>query len=90
MLETCTQKSQDWPPRRWEEIGIVAKRLRPGAWATSYGCSSIRKLVTKQAGKRPALVLSPFGLQRRVGLALLCPITSQRKDIHSKYRFRSA
>jgi mRNA interferase MazF len=32
-----------------------------------------------QAGKRPALVLSPSAYNGRVGLALLCPITSQRK-----------
>ena len=33
----------------------------------------------EQAGKRPALVLSPSTYNGRVGLALLCPITSQRK-----------
>ena len=33
----------------------------------------------EQAGKRPALVLSPSAYNGRVGLALLCPITSQRK-----------
>ena len=33
----------------------------------------------EQAGKRPALVLSPAAYNGRVGLALLCPITSQRK-----------
>jgi mRNA interferase MazF len=33
----------------------------------------------EQAGKRPALVLSPSAYNDRVGLALLCPITSQRK-----------
>jgi len=31
------------------------------------------------AGKRAALVLSPAAYNGRVGLALLCPITSQRK-----------
>jgi len=35
--------------------------------------------VHEQAGKRPALVLSPSAYNGRVGLALLCPITSQRK-----------
>jgi mRNA interferase MazF len=34
----------------------------------------------EQAGKRPALVLSPATYNRRVGLALLCPITSRSKD----------
>lgn len=33
----------------------------------------------EQAGRRPALVLSPSVYNGRVGLALLCPITSQVK-----------
>lgn len=33
----------------------------------------------EQAGKRPALVISPSAYNGRVGLALLCPITSQAK-----------
>jgi mRNA interferase MazF len=33
----------------------------------------------EQAGRRPALVLSPSTYNGRVGLALLCPITSQAK-----------
>ncbi|MFH1023219.1 MAG: endoribonuclease MazF [Planctomycetota bacterium] len=33
----------------------------------------------EQAGRRPALVLSPETYNRKVGLALLCPITSQVK-----------
>lgn len=33
----------------------------------------------EQAGRRPALVLSPAAYNGRVGLALLCPITSQEK-----------
>ena len=32
-----------------------------------------------QAGRRPALIASPASYNRRVGLALLWPITSQRK-----------
>jgi mRNA interferase MazF len=32
-----------------------------------------------QAGKRPAFVLSPSAYNRKVGLALLCPITSKIK-----------
>ena len=31
----------------------------------------------EQAGRRPALVLSPAAYNGRVGLALLCPITNQ-------------
>jgi len=33
----------------------------------------------EQAGRRPALVLSPQAYNRKVGLAILCPITSQVK-----------
>ena len=33
----------------------------------------------EQAGRRPALVLSPAAYNDKVGLALLCPITNQRK-----------
>lgn len=33
----------------------------------------------EQAGRRPALVLSPRAYNARVRLALLCPITSQAK-----------
>lgn len=33
----------------------------------------------EQVGRRPALVLSPSSYNRKVGLAILCPITSQVK-----------
>jgi mRNA interferase MazF len=33
----------------------------------------------EQSGRRPALVLSPAAYNGRVGLAILCPITSQVK-----------
>ncbi|MCM3593637.1 endoribonuclease MazF [Brevibacillus borstelensis] len=33
----------------------------------------------EQSGKRPALVLSPKIYNEKVGLALLCPITSKKK-----------
>jgi mRNA interferase MazF len=33
----------------------------------------------EQAGRRPALVLSPAAYNGRVGLALVCPITTQVK-----------
>ena len=35
--------------------------------------------VHEQAGRRPALVLTPAAYNGRVGLALLCPITGQAK-----------
>lgn len=33
----------------------------------------------EQAGRRPALVISPRSYNRKVGLALMCPITSRVK-----------
>ena len=33
----------------------------------------------EQAGRRPAIVLSPISYNRKVGLALFCPVTSQVK-----------
>jgi mRNA interferase MazF len=33
----------------------------------------------EQAGRRPAVVLSPSSYNRKVGLAILCPITNQAK-----------
>ena len=34
----------------------------------------------EQAGRRPALVVSPSAYNEKIGLALLCPITNQVKD----------
>jgi mRNA interferase MazF len=33
----------------------------------------------EQAGRRPAVVLSPLAYNAKVGLAIFCPITSQEK-----------
>ena len=33
----------------------------------------------EQAGRRPALVLSPYSYNDKVGLAIVCPITNQKK-----------
>ena len=33
----------------------------------------------EQEGRRPALVISPLAYNRKVGLALVCPVTSRRK-----------
>jgi mRNA interferase MazF len=33
----------------------------------------------EQAGRRPALVISPYAYNRRVGLALFCAVTSRPK-----------
>ena len=34
---------------------------------------------SEQAGRRPALVISPKSYNKKVGLALVCPITSRSK-----------
>ncbi|MDN5368536.1 type II toxin-antitoxin system PemK/MazF family toxin [Thermovirga lienii] len=39
----------------------------------------------EQAGKRPALVLSPALYNGKIGLALICPITKQIKGIPLKW-----
>ena len=33
----------------------------------------------EQAGRRPALVISPFSYNQKVGLAIFCPVTNQEK-----------
>ena len=37
------------------------------------------QLGREQAGRRPAVILSPLSYNRKVGLALLCPITNHEK-----------
>lgn len=34
----------------------------------------------EQSGRRPALVISPFSYNKKVGLAIFCPVTNQEKD----------
>lgn len=55
--------TQDYIPRRGDVVWLQFD-LRAGH---------------EQAGRRPALVLSPESYNGRVGLAILCPITSQVK-----------
>ena len=33
----------------------------------------------EQSGRRPALVISPFTYNQKVGLAIFCPVTNQEK-----------
>ncbi len=33
----------------------------------------------EQAGRRPAIVISPFAYNKKAGLAILCPVTSRIK-----------
>ena len=46
---------------------------------TPYGSLSPPQAAHEQAGRRPALVLSPAAYNRKVGLVLLCPITVRVK-----------
>ncbi len=39
----------------------------------------------EQAGKRPALVLSPSRYNSKVGLAILCPVTNKIKVTHLRF-----
>lgn len=43
----------------------------------------------EQAGHRPALILSPQSYNRKVGLAILCPITNQIKGYPFEVRIPS-
>ena len=58
---------------------------KPGSvpWTPDRGdivwISMSPRLGHEQAGRRPALVLSPGAYNQRVGLAILCPITTQVK-----------
>jgi mRNA interferase MazF len=38
----------------------------------------------EQAGRMPALVISPLAYNKKVGLAIFCPITTQVKVTHLK------
>jgi mRNA interferase MazF len=57
---------------------VTAKTYVPqrgdGVWVTLDPHSG-----HEQAGRRPAVVLSPAAYNRRTGLAVLCPITSRIK-----------
>ena len=44
----------------------------------------------EQAGRRPALVLTPAPFNRRVGLAFVCPITSRVKGYPFEVALRGA
>ena len=44
----------------------------------------------EQAGRRPALVLTPTPFNRRVGLAFVCPITSRAKGYPFEVALRGA
>ncbi len=55
--------SDSWAPERGDIVWIA---LSP---ATGH----------EQTGRRPALVVSPRAYNAKVGLAILCPVTSQAK-----------
>lgn len=56
-----------------ERSVCLSVKLGPNA---ATDCGDLRVV---QTGRRPALVLSPAAYNARVGLALVCPITSQVK-----------
>lgn len=62
-------------PERGDAVWL---NFDPQAGHHPKGTSS-RALGAEQAGQRPALVLSPKAYNQKVGLALLCPVTSQIK-----------
>ena len=57
--------------------------MRPGAYVPARGdlvwLDFDPQAGREQSGRRPALVISPAAYNRKVGLALACPITSQVK-----------
>jgi mRNA interferase MazF len=56
----------------------VARRYVPGR-GDAIWLTFTPQAGHEQAGRRPALVLSPAPYNGKVGLAILCPITSQVK-----------
>jgi len=70
-------------------LGSLTAKLFPHFWTRT--CIAIPPSVSavwitfnpqaghEQAGRRPALVLSPSSYNGKVGLAILCPVTSQVK-----------
>src|SRR3990172_1318707 len=66
-----------WPSRR-SGVLVVASRYVPDR-GDAVWLQFDPRLGHEQAGRRPALVLSPRTYNSRVGLALFCPITSQVK-----------
>jgi|ERR1035437_1258331 mRNA interferase MazF len=44
----------------------------------------------EQAGKRPALTLSPKAYNQKVGLAIFCPITNQEKSYPFEVKVRDS
>jgi mRNA interferase MazF len=60
---TGTGAHKDYVPRRGD---IVWVQMQP-------------RVGHEQAGRRPALIVSPHAYNGKVGLALMCPITSRAK-----------
>ena len=57
--------------------------VNPGPYAPQRGdvawITSNPQAGREQTGRRPAVILTPYAYNAKVGLALLCPITSQVK-----------
>jgi mRNA interferase MazF len=58
---------------------VVARRLRAPDRGDVVWITLTSQAGHEQAGRRPAIVLSPAAYNGKVGLALMCPITSRIK-----------
>jgi mRNA interferase MazF len=64
---------------RWEGNLVKAKRLFAPRRGDAVWITLDPQAGHEQRGRRPALVLSPEAYNKKVGLALFCPITNQVK-----------
>lgn len=69
-------------------VGAVSSTYVPG-WGDVVWISPNPQAGHEQAGRRPALILSPASYNGRVGLAPLCPITNQIKGYPFEVRVPS-
>jgi mRNA interferase MazF len=65
-------------PANGERSVVKAKQYVPERGDVAW-ISFDPKTGHEQAGRRPAVVLSPGSYNRKVGMALVCPVTSQGK-----------
>ena len=73
---SITKSTQE--PRWGMKHGRTSRRVCP-AHGEAVWISLHPQAGHEQAGRRPAVVLSPATYNGRVGLAVFCPITNQRK-----------
>ncbi len=81
--KTCTAKSI--PGQQQGKYGRESGlRSRTGECGVDYANPQAGH---EQAGRRPAVVLSPSAYNEKVGLAILCPVTSQVKERGIRLRY---